>query len=113
MSTSETLQEDNNQLNNDSVVESTQEDNKLNNENDEWTPLTEDGGVIKKILTPGTGDETPPEGANVICHYVGTLVSDGSKFDSSRDRDSPFNFPIGKGKVIKGWDIGIASMKKK
>jgi FKBP-type peptidyl-prolyl cis-trans isomerase len=60
-------------------------------------------------IREGTGPEATP-GQTVSVHYVGTLT-DGKKFDSSRDRGSTFNFPLGGGKVIKGWDQGVAGMK--
>lgn len=71
-----------------------------------------DGGLLKKILVEGKGDEMPPAGSDVEVHYVGTLHSDGSKFDSSRDRPGNFKFSVGVGQVIKGWDTGICTMKK-
>jgi FKBP-type peptidyl-prolyl cis-trans isomerase FkpA len=57
----------------------------------------------------GTGDEAVA-GKMVSAHYVGTLAN-GTKFDSSLDRGQPFEFSLGAGQVIKGWDIGIAGMK--
>ncbi|CAI6003243.1 unnamed protein product [Closterium sp. NIES-65] len=73
--------------------------------------LTSDGGVKKLLVKAGDGWDKPEAGDEVSVHYTGTLL-DGTKFDSSVDRGEPFNFKLGQGQVIKGWDKGIASMKK-
>jgi hypothetical protein len=62
-----------------------------------------------KDLTLGKGDAAAA-GDKVSVHYVGTLM-DGKEFDSSRKRGKPFDFILGKGQVIKGWDQGVAGMK--
>lgn len=72
--------------------------------------LTGDSGVVKTILTEAKFDELPEQGHEVEVHYTGKLES-GSVFDSSYNRDSTFKFILGAGNVIKGWDIGVASMK--
>ena len=74
--------------------------------------LTPDGGISKECLVEGTGVDRPAKGCKVTVHYVGTLQTNGDKFDSSRDRADPFEFQLGVGQVIKGWDIGVASMRK-
>ena len=71
--------------------------------------ITTPSGLKYRDLKEGTGD-MPKSGQTVTVHYTGTLT-DGTKFDSSRDRGQPFQFPIGRGRVIKGWDEGVGSMK--
>ena len=64
-------------------------------------------------LVVGQGD-TAASGQRVSVHYTGWLDNNGNKgtkFDSSRDRNEPFTFPLGRGQVIKGWDQGVAGMK--
>ncbi|MEC4894132.1 MAG: FKBP-type peptidyl-prolyl cis-trans isomerase [Oscillatoria sp. PMC 1051.18] len=71
--------------------------------------ITTDSGLKYVEIQEGTG-ATPNPGQTVVVHYTGTL-EDGTKFDSSRDRGSPFSFKIGVGQVIKGWDEGVGTMK--
>ena len=69
-----------------------------------------ESGLKYNIEKPGTG-ASPEPGDTVVVHYTGTLESNGTKFDSSRDRGQPFSFSIGRGQVIQGWDIGVMDMK--
>jgi FKBP-type peptidyl-prolyl cis-trans isomerase FkpA len=71
--------------------------------------VTTKTGLKYQDLKVGKGTEAVA-GKTVSVHYVGTLTN-GTKFDSSRDRNRPFDFPLGAGRVIKGWDEGVAGMK--
>lgn len=71
--------------------------------------ITTPSGLQVEILKEGTGP-VPKAGQTVVVHYTGTLA-DGKKFDSSRDRGEPFSFPLGAGRVIRGWDEGVAMLK--
>ncbi|HEV7921951.1 MAG TPA: FKBP-type peptidyl-prolyl cis-trans isomerase [Thermoanaerobaculia bacterium] len=73
------------------------------------TLQTTPSGLQYSIDRPGSGAQ-PRAGQIVSVHYTGWLT-DGKKFDSSRDRNEPLEFPLGQGRVIKGWDEGIAAMK--
>lgn len=71
-----------------------------------------DGGILKEIKSRGPIEDCRPwKGDKVSVHYVGTL-EDGTPFDSSRERGAKFEFTLGKGEVIKGWDVGVATMAK-
>ena len=70
-------------------------------------------GLQYEDTVVGSGPQ-PKAGQTCVMHYTGWLWVNGAKgkkFDSSVDRGSPFEFPLGKGRVIKGWDEGVASMK--
>lgn len=71
--------------------------------------ITTESGLEYEELTVGEG-ETAEAGHYVTVHYTGWLT-DGTKFDSSRDRDRPFKFDLGEGSVIRGWDEGVQGMK--
>ena len=75
--------------------------------------MTTPSGLKITDSQAGTG-ATPKTGQTCVMHYTGWLYQDGkkgAKFDSSVDRGQPFEFPIGTGRVIKGWDEGVARMK--
>ena len=72
-------------------------------------PTVTGSGLKFEDSKVGTG-ASPQTGQRVTVHYTGTLTN-GTKFDSSRDRGQPFTFVIGTGSVIKGWDEGVATMK--
>lgn len=67
-------------------------------------------GLEVEIANPGDGKTYPRAGDKLTMHYTGTLAATGVQFDSSRDRGTPFEFQIGVGQVIKGWDVGVMKM---
>ena len=73
-------------------------------------PIVKGSEGLDFIEEEAGGGLGPQAGHTVAVHYTGWLT-DGKKFDSSRDRGEPFDFVLGTGQVIRGWDIGVASMK--
>jgi len=70
-----------------------------------------DGGVLKTVVVAAADDARAPEKKDVVrVHYTGTLAT-GEQFDSSRDRDEPFEFTLGTHQVINAWDVGVATMR--
>jgi len=67
-------------------------------------------GLVKRDIVKGTG-KVARKGDSVTVQYVGTAWSTGQEFDASWDKGQPFTFPLGKGKVIPGWDRGVAGMR--
>ena len=76
----------------------------------EGKPTKTTSGLEYWEIKAGTGDPAVA-GKQVTVHYTGWLAANGEKFDSSVDRGRPFVFPLGAGRVIKGWDEGVAGMK--
>jgi len=83
--------------------------NQKNNKESTATNNYEIQGMKVEILKEGTG-EAAKNGDTVSVHYTG-ILEDGTKFDSSVDRGTPFSFTLGVGQVIKGWDLGVLGMK--
>jgi peptidylprolyl isomerase len=80
-----------------------------NQTEDNQNVVTTESGLQYIDVVEGEG-ATPQAGQTVFVHYTGTL-EDGTKFDSSLDRNRPFSFRLGAGQVIRGWDEGISTMK--
>jgi len=80
--------------------------------NEKWPKAqTTDSGLMYEVVTKGSGSSKPSPGDTVSAHYTGMFL-DGRKFDSSVDRGEPISFPVGTGRVIKGWDEALLDMTK-
>jgi len=76
----------------------------------EWLKITEDGGILKRIIRAGQGENLGKSGDKATVHYVGRLKSNGEEFDSSRRTSYPYKFDIGAGDVISGWEHAVQTM---
>merc|ERR1719401_432868 len=77
-----------------------------------FVDISGDGGVLKGILVEGAGDDLPSSGSRVSMHYNGALRSNGFLFDSSRETPGTCKFVLGADEVIKGWEVGVLTMKQ-
>lgn len=92
--------------------EQMQQENELAIIKEKWPNLEKtDSGLMYQVVNAGSGNEKPNAGDTVSAHYTGMFM-DGRKFDSSVDRGEPISFPVGTGRVIKGWDEALLDMKK-
>ncbi|KAK4538666.1 hypothetical protein CDCA_CDCA19G4691 [Cyanidium caldarium] len=74
--------------------------------------LSGDGGVLRRTLQAAPADAAAAvAGSRVRVHYVGRLAATGAQFDSSRDRNAPFEFVVGEGRVIRAWDVALVGMR--
>lgn len=94
-------------VSNDEVQDQNMEVDKVEEDSGKWIKMPSGLEIMDVVIGPG---KEAKEGDAVATHYVGTL-EDGTKFDSSYDREQPFSFILGGGMVIKGWDLGIIGMK--
>eukprot|EP00698_Gefionella_okellyi_P021911 TRINITY_DN7185_c0_g1_i1.p1 TRINITY_DN7185_c0_g1~~TRINITY_DN7185_c0_g1_i1.p1 ORF type:complete len:320 (-),score=67.07 TRINITY_DN7185_c0_g1_i1:167-1072(-) len=78
---------------------------------DGFVLITPDGGVKRKLVKAGSGEDNVPNQCDVEVHYEGRLL-DGTVFDSSRQRGESFKFELGRDQVIKGWDFGLRGMRR-
>jgi cyclophilin family peptidyl-prolyl cis-trans isomerase len=78
---------------------------------EKWPNAIKTASGLMYVITKEGEGSTPKKGQKIKAHYTGTLLN-GKKFDSSRDRGKPFEFPVGMGRVIRGWDEGFLAMKK-
>ena len=86
------------------------QNNKMEQTSNQQTPSSFDiQGMKVEVLKQGTG-EGAKAGDNIVVNYVGTLTN-GTKFDSSIDRNQPFPYTLGQNQVIKGWELGLLGMK--
>jgi FKBP-type peptidyl-prolyl cis-trans isomerase len=91
------------------TMENNKQSEKDNQNNEEQKTQEQIKTFAIEVLKEGSG-EAAKAGDAVSVHYVGTLQN-GVKFDSSRDREAPFLFTLGEGRVIQGWDMGVEGMK--